>query len=127
MELRQLSFATLLRLIARATSAISVGALLLFVVGGDEGFRPTGQELVGLLFFPAGVAIGLALAWWREGLGASVALASLAAFYVVYGVLLSDRFPNGPWFLIFTSPAALFLASWAIRRSSERGAPIEAR
>jgi hypothetical protein len=59
--------------------------------------------------------VGLALAWWREAAGAAVAGASLTAFYLYYA-LLTGRLPGGPWFLIFTAPAALFFASWIAHR-----------
>jgi hypothetical protein len=109
-----------LRWSARVASIVSVAFLLLFAAG--EGFsqaRP--REWVGLSFFPLGVVVGLVMAWWREGLGAAVAAASLSAFYLVYGVLLSGRV-GGPWFVIFTSPAALFFASWACGRARHKEA-----
>jgi hypothetical protein len=102
---------SLLRWSARATSIASVTLLLLFMSGEDLSKAST-RELVGLSFFPLGVIIGLVVAWWREALGAAVATLSLLAFYLIYGVLLSERMPGGPWFVIFTSPAALFFASW---------------
>jgi hypothetical protein len=61
------------------------------------------------------VAVGLVTAWWREALGAVVAASSLSAFYLIYGLLLNGRV-GGPWFVIFTSPAALFFASWVCGR-----------
>lgn len=72
----------------------------------------TAVEWVGLSFFPIGVIIGFAVAWWREALGAAIAASSLLMFYMVYGALLSGRVPGGPWFFILTSPAALFFVSW---------------
>ena len=98
-----------LRWSARVASLVAVTLLLLFAMG-EEFSQVSAREWVGLSFFPLGVAVGLAMAWWR-GLGAVVAASSLSAFYLVYGVLLSGRV-GGPWFVIFTSPAALFFASW---------------
>jgi hypothetical protein len=118
--------ALVLRWSARLTGLLSIGVLLLFLTGEDgliagwAKVRPA--EWVGLLFFPFGVLLGLALAWWREALGAAVAAVSVAAFYAHY-VLLSGRLPGGPWFLVFTAPAALFFASWlAHRRRRDAGA-----
>ena len=108
-----------LRCLARLTGLLSIGVLLLFLTGEDgliNGWtkvRPA--EWLGLLFFPFGVLLGLGLAWWREALGAAVAALSLAAFYGYYA-LLAGRLPGGPWFLIFTAPAALFFASWLAHR-----------
>jgi hypothetical protein len=56
------------------------------------------------------VLLGLGLAWWREALGAALAAVSVTAFYA-YLMLLSGRLTGGPWFRVFTAPAALFLAS----------------
>jgi hypothetical protein len=109
--------ALLLRWLARATSLLSIGVLLLFLTGKDGvlGGNVRPAEWLGLLFFPFGVMLGLALAWWREALGAAVAAGSLTAFYLSQA-LLAGRLPGGPWFLIFTSPAALFFASWFAHR-----------
>jgi len=118
--------AFILRWSARLTGLLSIGVLLLFMTG-DDGLlsrhawakvRPT--EWIQLLFFPFGVLVGLVLAWLREGLGAAVALGSLAAFYLSH-TCLSGRVPGGPWFLIFTSPALVFFASWVAHQSMNPG------
>ena len=129
MNLTYPRLALVLRWSARATGLLSIGVLLLFLTGQDglahaSGWakvRPT--EWLGLVFFPLGVMLGLALAWWREALGAVAAAVSLAAFYLCYG-LLAGRLPGGPWFLIFAAPAVLFLASWFAHR--QRGSTIAA-
>src|ERR1700681_3465506 len=75
-----------LRWIARAGSLLSILLILLLFVG--EGFHPTQvrpKEGVGLLFFPAGVVAGMIITWWKEGVGAFITVASLLAFYGVYG------------------------------------------
>ena len=54
----------------------------------------------------------------ESGMMAIMAGASTAGFYLAY-MALSGRWP-GPWFLVFASPAAFFLASWAIRRQAAR-------
>ena len=113
---------------ARATGLFSMGVLLLFLTGeggliGRDGWakvRPV--EWFGLLCFPFGVLLGLALAWWREALGATVAAGTLAAFYG-HHVLLAGRPPGGPWFLIFTAPAALSFASWLAHRRRSKAGP----
>lgn len=109
--------ALVVRWCARLTSLLSIGVLMLFITGEDGLTNPANwakvrpAEWVGLLFFPLGVMLGLVLAWWRELVGASVTLLSLAAFYA-FCVLQSGRLPGGPWFLIFCSPAFLFFGSW---------------
>jgi hypothetical protein len=101
----------ILRWAARLASLGVIVLLLQFIVGEDFS-RVTTRELVGLLFFPLGVVIGFVLSWWREIWGAALAALSLLGFYLIFGLLLTGKFPGGPWFLIFTSPALLFFASW---------------
>jgi hypothetical protein len=118
-----------LRWSARLTSLLSIGVLLLFLTGDDGLIGGNGwtkvrpAEWIGLLFFPFGVVVGLALAWWREAGGAALAGASLTAFYLSYA-LLNGRLPGGPWFLIFTAPAALFFASWFAHRRCRNAVPV---
>lgn len=117
----------LLRWSARAASIVVLTLILLFASGEDFS-KVSARELVGLSFFPLGVAIGLAMAWWREALGAVFAASSLSAFYLIYGQLLNGRV-GGPWFVIFTSPAALFFASWVwgrVRHEEPRAAATRA-
>jgi hypothetical protein len=108
-----------LRWAARVGSVISIGILLLFIIG--EGFHPAKvapREWVGLLFFPGGVVAGMIVGWWREGLGGAIAVASLLAFYLVYGFLLSGKFPSGAAFLVFAAPGFLFLTHWLLTRGA---------
>ena len=106
-----------LRRMARAASLLSIGTILLFLVGFSPGsVRP--REWVGLAFFPAGVVIGMIVAWWKEGFGAGITLASLAAFYGVYGLLMGSRV-NSVAFVVFASPGFLFLIAWLLSRSNQ--------
>ena len=106
-----------LRRMARAASLLSIGTILLFLVGFNPGsVRP--REWVGLAFFPAGVVIGMIVAWWKEGFGAGITLASLAAFYGVYGLLMGSRV-NSVAFVVFASPGFLFLIAWLLSRSNQ--------
>ncbi len=105
-----------LKWIARAASLLSIGLILLIFIG--EGFHPTRvaqREWVGLAFFPAGVVLGLLIAWWKEGAGAGITLASLLAFYGVYGFLMGSHI-HGWAFITFASPALLFLFCWFLSR-----------
>lgn len=109
------------RWFARATSFLSVGLLLLFIIGESPGPRPvTSREWIGLLFFPFGVVVGMLVAWKREALGSLLSIASLACFYIVYGWMLSGRLLQGWGFAAFTSPALLFLATWLMERTMKR-------
>jgi hypothetical protein len=103
-----------LRIMAKVWSILSIGFVLLFVIGGGlSGAEPmpTASEWVGLAFFPIGVTIGLALAWWREGIGGTVAVLSLIAFYI-WDFARSGDLPGGPYFLLVAAPGFLFLACW---------------
>jgi len=120
MKSRQQITALGVRWLARLTSLISIGLLALFLFG--EPFHPTqitAREWTGLAFFPAGVAIGMIIAWWKEGLGAAISIASLLGFYTIFGWLLGSRV-SGPWFILFVSPAFLFLIAWFLSRHNPR-------
>ena len=110
----------LIEFLARVGSLFSITFLVLLFQA--EAFHPSQvapREWIALVFFPVGVVIGLIIAWWREGLGVSVTLGSLLAFYFVYGYLL--RYHLGGWaFVMFASPAFLFLLHWLLRRATRR-------
>lgn len=113
----------------------TLGLVSLGVVGMFVAAEPPWPWLLSplegtlLLCFPVGVAVGLVLEWWREGLGGLVTVLGVLGFYLVHRVG-AGGWPRGPWFLIFASPSAFFLASWALRarrrggvRRSPRSAP----
>ena len=113
-KIAELSF----RWLARLTSLLSLGIVAMFLLA--EPFNPRnvrGREWVGFVCFPIGVMVGLIIAWWKEGLGAAISISSLAAFYLVFGWLMGSNI-HGPWFLIFTAPAFLFLIAWFLSRSN---------
>src|SRR5688500_16288475 len=102
----------LIEMLARVGSIASITLLLMLFAG--EGLHPSQvarRQWFGLVFFPLGVMVGMAIAWWKEGLGAAITLGSLLAFYFVYGYLM--RYHVAGWaFLVFASPAFLFLLHW---------------
>src|SRR5262245_14074913 len=104
---------------------LGVGIFLLlmaFMFGGRESMSPKPNELVALLFFPGGVLLGFAIAWWREGIGATVSLVSLALFYG-WIFALSGRWVTGPYFLLFATPAFLHLANAITSKLREKNNP----
>jgi hypothetical protein len=110
--------------VARIGSVVSLTLLTALFIG--EGLHPSQiarTEWVALLFFPIGVMVGMIVAWWKEGLGASITLASLVAFYVIYGYLFRNHI--GGWaFVTFASPGFLFLLHWLMLRTTEIGAQV---
>ena len=106
--------ATILRWTARLLSLGTLAIVLAFAFG--EG-TPRAKEWLLLAFFPIGLIIGLAIAWWRELPGALIALASMAAFYLAC-LAASGRVPTGPYFLLLATPALLFLAAGLLRRTA---------
>jgi len=113
-EITELSF----RWLARLTSLLSLAIVAMFLLA--EPFNPRnvrGREWVGFVCFPIGVMIGLIIAWWKEGLGATISLCSLAAFYLIYGWLMGSNV-NSLAFVVFASPAFLFLVAWLLSRSN---------
>lgn len=102
----------LIEMLARVGSIASITLLLMLFSG--EGLHPSQvapRQWVGLFFFPFGVIVGMAIAWWKEGLGAAITFASVLGLYLVYGYLM--RYHVASWiFLVFASPAFLFLLHW---------------
>ena len=112
----------IIELLARVGSIASITLLLMLFAG--EGFHPSkisANEWAGLLFFPIGVVIGMAIAWWKEGVGSVITLGSLIGFYLVWGYLLRNHI-GGWWFLVFASPGFLFLLHWLLSDHEERHA-----
>lgn len=106
--------------LARIGSIASVTFLLMLFAG--EGLHPSEisrNEWAGLLFFPIGIVIGMAISWWKEGLGSMVTLGSLFGFYLVWGYLLRNHI-GGWWFIVFASPGFLFLLHWLLRGTERR-------
>jgi hypothetical protein len=103
---------SVIELLARGGSIASITLLVSLFMG--DALHPSeisSNEWAGLLFFPAGVTIGMIVAWWKEGLGSAVTLLSLLAFYLIYGYLLRNHI--GGWvFIAFASPGFLFLLHW---------------
>ncbi|MBK8900531.1 MAG: hypothetical protein IPM53_05065 [Anaerolineaceae bacterium] len=109
-----------LRWVARLGSFVSLTFLLFFFFGQEMNFNQlTTSEIVGLLFFPVGITVGMLLGWRWETLGGAVTVLSLLAFYkVMYAA--SGRFPNGIWFALFALPGLIFLYCGLSRHQSTR-------
>jgi hypothetical protein len=107
---------TVLRWIARILSLFFIGIFILMFIG--EGFDPatiTPREWVSLLFFPFGVVAGMILAWWKEGLGGAITVASLLATSFVGDVSSS----GGAHMVVCASPGFLFLFCWFLSKVTE--------
>src|SRR5665213_780144 len=101
-----------LRWSARILSILSVGIVLLFAFGEGLNFSHfSARELVLFAFFPIGVCLGMALAWWREGLGGGITIASFVAFYLGHH-LSTSSFPRGFALMALAAPGFLFLLCW---------------
>ena len=102
----------IVRWTARILSIVSIGLVLLFIVG--EGFNYkliTPTEGILFVFFPIGICIGMIVAWWQDGIGGSITVGSLLMFYIAHFVI-AGKFPHGWAFLVFTIPGFLFLLHW---------------
>lgn len=102
---------------ARLASVVCLAIIFLFYVGeGIDFARVQPAEYVGLGFFPLGVMIGLVLAWREELGGGLIAVLSVAAFYLIYGGIISGSVFQGWAFLPFLVPAVLFVIyGWQAR------------
>ena len=107
----------ILRLGARAASAVCIAIIFLYFLGKDFAFsQVTAAEWVGFVLFPVGVLIGLVLAWEEELIGGVIILVSVAGFYLVYGVLAGGIMNQGWALLPFSIPGVLFLIYGLVRR-----------
>ena len=112
-----------LRLSAKVSSILAVGIVLLFLFG--EGLNPShlaARDWVLFAFFPAGVCLGMCLAWRWEGLGGGISVASLAGFYAAHR-LMSPHFPRGFAFLTLAATGLMFFICWLWARSLARKTP----
>ncbi|MGD0012661.1 MAG: hypothetical protein ABSE93_29480 [Terriglobia bacterium] len=109
-----------LRWTARVWSVASVGLVVAFIVG--EGSHPSGpNEWLGFVLFPVGISVGMILGWWKEGLGGSITVGSLLAFYAVH-LTTAGTFPKGWAWSAFAAPGFLFLLSSYLSRRPRIGA-----
>ena len=106
---------TVLRWTARVTSLVVIGFILLFAFDGHSG-APSAIEILGIVLFPGLVCLGFLLGWWREILGAVLPTVGLIGIYV-WSQAAVGHLPRGPWFIVFWSPALLFLATWSVARA----------
>jgi len=108
----------LFRWSARLLSIASTALLLLFVFGEKfEVSKVTGRQWLAFVFFPLGIVVGFAVAWWKEGLGGGISVVSLLIFYLIFVLLLGGNIARGAWFLVFALPGFLFLAAYAVTRA----------
>jgi len=111
-----------LRWIARLLSVGSLAFILLFIFGEGSGWLSVGaKDLVGLVFFPFGFSLGLVLGWRRELAGGIIAVASIALFYLVYGLAINAAIFQGWWFLALSLPGWLFLLYALLRHEHWNG------
>ena len=117
-------FARTLLWISRITGTLHLAFLLFMLIGhltgnanGPNGMAfSSNADILGFVLFPAGSIIGLALDYKGKLLGGSIALASIAALFV----LRPDLF--GFYFLALSLPALLYtLSGWLQMRNGRVG------
>ena len=103
-------FQHVLRIIARAWDVVCLATIILFLIGVDLVFGyMSAIEWIGFLFFPTGVFVGLVLSWRKELIGGTITVASIAGFYLVYGLILNLSVEQGWALLLFLIPGLLFV------------------
>ena len=101
------TFRNIIKWIARVVGIIVGLVFIVFAIGegvysGSSG--PTAYEFVLFLFIPIGLIAGIVIAWWKEGVGALIIIASVIMFNIS-GLAL---FPDDIYFIDFWG--LLFLA-----------------
>lgn len=114
---QRLDWFSVIHLLARILSVVSIGTILLFIIGENSG-KIAAKEWLGFLFFPFGVSLGMILGWWRAILGGAIAVSSLIAFYAVFVWAFGESFWQAAtvYFFIFTIPGFLFLINGLLVR-----------
>jgi|KBSSwiStaDraftv2_1062776.scaffolds.fasta_scaffold3542243_1 hypothetical protein len=109
-----------IRWTAHSLSAVSIGALLLLIFSNRVSLSVLTWEETGLmLLFPVGLVVGLILGWHEEGKGGAIAVFSVAAFYVWYGLMVNRSFIEASWVLLFLIPGLLLLLYGALLPSKK--------
>jgi hypothetical protein len=109
--------------IARVSSLLSCGLLLLVAVG--QGFNPRRlslPEIALFLCFPLGVSLGMICAWRWAAIGGALTIASVLGFYGVHWAQVHS-FPRGWAFFVFAAPGLFFLSSAACHGLSRKDSP----
>ena len=101
--------------LARVAGTLVAGSwLFVGIVSGIDEPTPLGLESAIMACLIVASSLGVAIAWWREGLGGAVVLgcavaySTFAYFAAGHHTELAMLISGGPFFLI----GALFLASW---------------
>ncbi|HTH51977.1 MAG TPA: hypothetical protein VL501_08590 [Pyrinomonadaceae bacterium] len=112
----------ILRWSARLLSALTIAFILLFMFGSEANWSAVAvRDLIGLLFFPFGLMLGLVLGWRREMAGGLIGVGSMALFFLVYGLVVNRAVFMGWWFVVLSVPAVLFLAYGLARHEHWNG------
>ena len=117
---RHQSWLICVRWTARIWSLASIAMVLAFIVG-EWSLPSNPEEWLGFLFFPFGICLGMIKGWRKEGLGGSITVGSLLAFYVV-NLAVTGTLPKGWAWLVFAAPGFLFLLSWYLSLRSRTAA-----
>jgi len=114
-----------IRWVARVWGTAIIALVVLFALmhaATPDAPGPTGREWVGLLFFPAGLCVGLVMAWRWETLGGAIAVGSFLAFYT-WMFVTGERLPSGPYFAVAAVPGVLYLVCRLLSRGDRRVVP----
>jgi hypothetical protein len=107
-----------IRWVARIGTLVSLAVIILLSIGQMPS---TLAEWIGFVLYPGGICAGFLVAWWREGPGGALTVASLVAFYLLH-LATAGQFPPGWGWLILASPGFLFLWSWKRSRKPKASA-----
>lgn len=111
-----------LRWVARVWGTAIVALVVMFALmhaASPDAPGPTAREWVGLLFFPAGLCVGLVLALRWEALGGSIAVGSFLVFYT-WMFVTGGRLPSGPYFAVAAAPGVLYLLCRLLSRDGRQ-------
>jgi len=109
----------ILKWFARLAALASLFFLILFIISDLSYVSRCGfNEILLFIFFPFGVIVGLIVGLKFELIGSITAIFALFSYYLLH-YIVQKSFPSGIAFLVFSSPALLYLISWLI--NSKKG------
>ncbi len=99
-----------LRWITRVVSSVFIIGVIIVLVGEGVGeSKIASSDWLRFFYFPLGVILGFIVGWKYELVGGLISIVSLAMYFFVYSIRISEQIPNFAVLGIFLFPAILYV------------------